>query len=66
MDNEQNDFYLRSVPANLLSIWVKIYFNQDTEEPNLLININIGNKITVTLEEREISILIEPWSGNEG
>jgi hypothetical protein len=64
MDNERNDCHLYGIPENLLSMWVKIYFDQDTEEPHLLIN--IGNKITVTLEEREISILIEPWSGGEG
>jgi hypothetical protein len=66
LDNEKNNVLLYRLPENTMSVWVKIYFNEYTEEPNLLININIGNKITLSLEEHEISILIEPWSGDEG
>ncbi len=65
MDNERNDGFLYNVPENLLSVWVKIYFDEDTQEPNLIINIGIANRVTVVLEERQISMLIEPWSGNE-
>lgn len=65
MDNERNDGVLHSIPENLLNVWVKIYFNDETQEPHLIINISIGHRITVMLDEREISILIEPWSGEE-
>lgn len=66
LDDEKNNILLYRLPENTMSVWVKIYFDEDTEEPNLIINIGIGNKITVILEEHEISILIEPWSGDEG
>ncbi|MDH4212923.1 MAG: hypothetical protein OEV85_03285 [Candidatus Thorarchaeota archaeon] len=42
MDNERNDGYFYNLPENLLSAWVKIYFDEDTEEPRLIIDIRIG------------------------
>jgi len=66
LDDEKNNVLLYRLPENTMSVWTKIYFDEDTEEPNLIIDISIGNKITVMLEGREISILIEPWSGDDG
>lgn len=59
-DNEKNYLYLYEIPRNQLSIWVKIYFDEDTEEPNIVVEIEMGKKLTTQLLGREISILVEP------
>jgi hypothetical protein len=59
-DNEKNDLHLFNVPKDRLSVWVKVYFNEDTEEPNIIVQIGMGSKITTHLLGREISILIVP------
>ena len=59
-DNEENNLYLYTIPRNQLSIWVKIYFDEDTEEPNIIVEIEMGKKLTTQLLGREISILVEP------
>ena len=59
-DNEKNDLYLYNLPENTMSIWMKIYFDDATEEPNVILRIDMGVKAIAHLSNREISILIEP------
>ena len=59
-DDERNDLNLFTVPVGKSYLWVKIYFDQDTEEPNLIVRIDVGQKFNGVLVGREISILIEP------
>ena len=63
LDDEENKIYLYTIPESLLSVWVKIYFDQDTEEPCIILRIDLGQKITTTLISREISILVERYQG---
>lgn len=59
-DNEEYNLYLYTVPRNQLSIWVKIYSDQDTKEPNTIVEIEMGKKLTTQLLGHEIGILVEP------
>ncbi len=63
LDDEENNIYLYTIPESLLSVWVKIYFDQGTKEPCIILRIDLGQKITTTLIGREISILVEPYQG---
>ena len=62
-DNEQNDAVLYGVPEGLSRVWVKIYFDEETQEPFIIHRLDLGQKITTTLLGRDISILWEPWFG---
>ncbi len=59
-ENEENNLYLYAVPEDRLSLWVKIYFNEHTQEPNIIVRIDMGIKLTRHLLGREITILMEP------
>ena len=61
-DNVKNNLNLFTVPENRLSLWVKIYFDQHTEEPNIIVRVEMGIKVTTHLLAREISILVEPMA----
>lgn len=61
LDDEEKKIYLYTIPESLLSVWVKIYFDQSTKEPCIILRIDLGQKITTTLIGREISILVEPY-----
>jgi hypothetical protein len=63
LDDEKNVGPVYFLPENLLSVWVKIYFDQDTEEPFIIMHLELQQKITTTLLGREISILWEPYHG---
>ncbi|MGY5881293.1 MAG: hypothetical protein RTV31_13655 [Candidatus Thorarchaeota archaeon] len=65
LDDEKNDLHLYTVPEGLLNVWVKIYFNYDTQEPFIILRLDIEQKITTTLVGREISLLMEPLLGDE-
>ncbi|MGY5859611.1 MAG: hypothetical protein RTU63_09585 [Candidatus Thorarchaeota archaeon] len=60
LDDEENNSHLWAVPVDIVSLWVKIYFNQETEEPFVILRIDFHQMKTTTLQGREISILIEP------
>jgi hypothetical protein len=60
LDNEKNDLHLYTVPEGRLNVWVKVYFDYDTQEPFIILKLDMGQKITTTLLDREISILVEP------
>ena len=51
------------IPENIVSIWVKLYFNEETEEPFIILRVELLQKITTSLLSREISILVEPLYG---
>jgi hypothetical protein len=61
-DNEKNDLCLYTLPENTMSVWVKVYFDDATEEPNVILRVDMRAKAIVHLLGREISILIEPLS----
>ena len=63
LDDEQNDGFLDTLSQDVLSVWVKIYFNQDTEEPFIIHRVDLGQRTTTSLQGREISILMEIWQG---
>ena len=63
-DEEQNDAVLYGVPEGLMRVWVKIYFDEETQEPFIIRRLDLGEKITTTLLGRDISILWEPWHGD--
>jgi len=61
LDDDEFTFYLWQIPEDLSRVWVKIYFDLATEEPNIIGDIEIGKMTTAQLLNREISFLIEPW-----
>ena len=63
LDAEENQVYLHTIPENLLFVWVKIYINQETEEPNVILNLELGVKANTDLQGHEIGVLLEPWIG---
>lgn len=65
-DDEQNDLHLYTVPVDSLYIWVKIYFNEDTQEPFIILRLDIIQRLTTSLLGREISLLLEPLESTEG
>lgn len=66
LDDEQNNLRLYTVPEGRLNVWVKIYFDEDTQEPFIILRLDIEQQITTTLLNREISLLLEPLQGSEG
>ncbi len=58
-DNEKNDFHLYTVPEGLSNVWVKVYFDYDTQEPFIILRLDMGQQLTTTLLNREISLLLE-------
>ena len=59
-DDERNDLNLFTVPVGKSYLWVKIYFDQYTEEPYIIVRIDVGLKFTGVLLDREVSIFIKP------
>ena len=56
---EEKQIALISIPEDLFIVWVKIYFNQETEEPNVILNLELGIKATTDLQGHEIGLLLE-------
>jgi hypothetical protein len=65
-DDEQNNLLFYAVPVGRLNVWVKIYFDEDTQDPFIILRLDIEQTITTTLLSREISLLLEPLQGDEG
>jgi hypothetical protein len=65
-DDEQNDLHLYTVPEGRSNVWVKIYFNEATQEPFIIFRLDIEQQTTTTLLGREISLLLEPLESTEG
>ena len=65
LDDEENDSHLWAVPVDIVSVWVKIYFDQETEEPFIILRIDLHQQKNATLQGHEISILIEPLIGED-
>jgi hypothetical protein len=61
LDDEENWFHLYTPPENMVTFWVKIYFEQDPDAPFVVERVDLGMKMTTQLLNREISILIEPY-----
>ena len=64
LDDDEYTIYLWTIPEDLSRVWVKIYFDLVTEEPNIIGDIEIGKITTAQLLNREISFLMEPWLDN--
>lgn len=64
LDDDEITIYLWQIPEDITRVWVKIYFDLATEEPNIIGDIEIGKMTTAQLLNREISFLMEPWLDN--
>ncbi len=53
-------FFLSTISEDSLNLWMKIYFDELTEEPNIIVRMEIGETTIIHLLNREISILVEP------
>ncbi len=62
LDGEEHTIYLINLP-DLLGMWVRICFDKHDDEPYIVLSIDIGQKKTSALLNREISILVEPYLG---
>jgi hypothetical protein len=60
VDDEEHSTLIYAVPVGRLYIWVKLYFNEDTQEPFIILRLDIEQTTTTTLLGREISLLLEP------
>ena len=55
-----NYLFLYTISEDRLNLWMKIYFDELTEEPNIVVRMEIGETTIIHLLNREISILVEP------
>ncbi|MCK5266276.1 MAG: hypothetical protein KAR03_11775 [Candidatus Thorarchaeota archaeon] len=55
-----NYLFLFTISEDWLNLWMKIYFDELTEEPNIIVRMEIGETTIIHLLNREISILVEP------
>ncbi len=55
-----NYLFLFTISEDRLNLWMKIYFDELTEEPNIIVRIEVGETIIIHLLNREISIFVEP------
>lgn len=55
-----NYLFLYTISEDWLNLWMKIYFDELTEEPNIVVRMEIGETTIIHLLNRENSILVEP------
>ena len=55
-----NYLFLFTISEDWLNLWMKLYFDELTEEPNIIVRMEIGETTIIHLLNREISILVEP------
>ncbi|MGY5871978.1 MAG: hypothetical protein RTV72_07040 [Candidatus Thorarchaeota archaeon] len=55
-----NYLFLYTISEDRLNLWMKIYFDELTEEPNIVVRMEIGETTIIHLLNRENSILVEP------
>ena len=61
--NEEHTTNMSNIDENLLSVWMRIWFDDDYEETFTVLRIDFGQKKNTTLLDREISILLQPYLG---
>ncbi len=61
--DEEHTRNMTIMDENLLSVWMRIWFDDDYEETFTVLRIDFGQKKNTTLLDREISILIQPYLG---
>ena len=61
--DEEHTIYLSNFPEDLLSVWMRIFFNTHDGAPYIALEIDLGQKKNTTLLDREISILMQPYLG---
>lgn len=63
LDDEQNIGYIHNLPMERVSFWLKVYFSDYSEEVFTILEIEFDQTKTITLVDREISILLQLWHG---
>lgn len=63
LDDEENNILLYRLPENSMSVWVKIYLDNETQDPNIILELELGRKVTTYLVGHEISLLLEIYQG---